>query len=304
MKKKLIFSNFQNYIFFTLFYFSLILGFYFDENLNFGSSPDWYHTNLPVIKDLAIDLKRTLLNYDNYGHRHSPVYLIFLSLLAKLNLSFDLIRFLHLNISLLLIYFFYKCLLFKFFKVDKNILIILSLSIYLSPTFRSLAIWPDSRIIGLIFFTISIYEFLKFQKNNLEIHVWKSVLYLVFSSYISPNFSVFIIYLFYYFLKKTNLKTLFFISLFCLVAALPAVYYLFILDVNFLTAGGTPGVDKNQNIRLNFNFANKILIISSIILFQLIPFLINNKFIVNFINSIKENIILVSIFFFFNFNIF
>ncbi len=43
----------------------------------------------------------------------------------------------------------------KILKVEKNILLLLSLSIFLSPTFRSLAIWPSSRLIGLIFFVIS-----------------------------------------------------------------------------------------------------------------------------------------------------
>ena len=35
----------------------------------------------------------------------------------------------------------------------------------MSPTFRSLAIWPDSRLPGLIFFVLTIYFFLKFKKR-------------------------------------------------------------------------------------------------------------------------------------------
>ena len=34
---------------------------------------------------------------------------------------------------------------------NRTVLKLLALSIFLSPTFRSLAIWPDSRIPGLIF---------------------------------------------------------------------------------------------------------------------------------------------------------
>ena len=68
-------------IFFTflILYLSLIFGFYFDENLNFGAQGDWIYTDLPPIIDLSNNLKETLLNYKSYGHRHSPVYLIFLS---------------------------------------------------------------------------------------------------------------------------------------------------------------------------------------------------------------------------------
>ena len=143
-------------------YLTLIFGFYIDENLNFGAIPDWEHTDLPVINDLSQSIKKTLLVYDSYGHRHSPVYLIFLSLFKKIGFSLDNIRFLHLNLSLFLIIYFYKCLVLKFSRVEKNLLLLLSLSVFLSPTFRSLAIWPSSRLIGLIFFTISVYEFLKY----------------------------------------------------------------------------------------------------------------------------------------------
>ena len=101
-------------------------------------------------------------------------------------------------------------------KVEKSLLIILSLSIFLSPTFRSLAIWPSSRIVGLLFFVLSIYEFLKFQKTSLNIHLIKNILFLIISSYISPNFSLFIIFFFYYYLKKINIKTITLILLFCI----------------------------------------------------------------------------------------
>ena len=89
-----------------LLYSSLVIGFFFGEDLNSGATLDWYKTDFPVIRDLTVNIKKTLLNYESYGHRHSPVYLIFLSLFTKIGLSFDSVRFLHLNISLLLIYFF------------------------------------------------------------------------------------------------------------------------------------------------------------------------------------------------------
>ena len=164
--------KFNNFYLFILFYISLVAGFYLGEDLNFGATEDWLRTDFPVIKDLSFDLKNTLLNYESYGHRHSPVYLIFLSLLKNLGISYDALRFFHLNLSILLIYFFYKCLILKFNNVEKSLLIILSLSIFLSPTFRSLAIWPSSRIAGLFFFVLSVYEFLKFQSmKTFPIHI-------------------------------------------------------------------------------------------------------------------------------------
>ena len=69
---------------------------------------------LPVIKASAIDLKETLLNYEKFGHRHSPVYLIFLGVFYEFGFSLDIIRFVHLHISLILVFLFYRCLVFKF----------------------------------------------------------------------------------------------------------------------------------------------------------------------------------------------
>ena len=277
-------------------YLTLVFGFYIDENLNFGAIPDWEHTDLPVINGLSQDIKKTLLDYDSYGHRHSPVYLIFLSLFKKIGFSFDNIRFLHLNLSLFLIIYFYKCLVLKFSNVEKNLLLLLSLSIFLSPTFRSLAIWPSSRIIGLIFFVISIYEFLKYLETPKKIYIWKNIIFLIISSYISPNFSLFIILFLYHYLKKNIFKDLIAILLFCLISSLPAFYYIFVLDINFLMAE-TPGTSLKSSISLSYNLSDKILIISSILFFHLSPFLINREFILNFIKPPKKEFLIISIFF-------
>ena len=277
-------------------YLTLVFGFYIDENLNFGAIPDWEHTDLPVINGLSQDIKKTLLDYDSYGHRHSPVYLIFLSLFKKIGFSFDNIRFLHLNLSLFLIIYFYKCLVLKFSKVEKNLLLLLSLSIFLSPTFRSLAIWPSTRIIGLIFFVISIYEFLKYLETPKKIYIWKNIIFLIISSYISPNFSLFIILFLYHYLKKNIFKDLIAILLFCLISSLPAFYYIFVLDINFLMAE-TPGTNLKSSISLSYNLSDKILIISSILFFHLSPFLINREFILNFIKPPKIEFLIISIFF-------
>ena len=293
-------STFNYYSLFAIFlYLTLIYGFYIDEDLNFGSIPDWKYTDLPVINDLSLNIKNTLLNYETYGHRHSPVYLVFLSFFKKIGFSIDTIRFLHLNLSLFLIVFFYKCLVLKFSNVEKNILLLLSLSIFLSPTFRSLAIWPSSRLIGLIFFLISVYEFLKFLSTQKKINMWKNIISLIISSYISPNFSLFIVFYLYHYLKKNEFKDLLGLLLFCLVSSLPAFYYIFILDVNFFKAG-TPGLDSQSSLGLSFNFSDKILIISSILFFHLSPFLLDKEFILNFIRPPKKDFLIIAIFFIVN----
>ncbi len=298
------FSKFNKYlIIFLLLYLSLVFGFFIDENLNFGAIEDWLRTDKPVIEALSKDFKKTLLSYESFGHRHSPFYLIFLSFFHKLGFSLDIIRFLHLNFSILLIYFFYKCLTLKFNHIDKNILLLVSFSLFLSPTFRSLSIWPSTRIIGTIFFVISIYEFLQYQKFGKEKHILKNLIFLILSSYVSPNFSVFALYFFFHFIQKEKYILIIKYLIFCGILSLPAFYYLFILDVNFLTAS-TPGVSAEETIALSFNFANKILIISSITLFHLLPFLFNKSIFYEFKKITNLNlfffflIFLISLFYF------
>ncbi len=287
--------NRNNIFIFFILYISLLIGFYFGENLNIGGKPDWYYTNFPVIRDFSENFSETFLSYDLYNHRHSPVYLIFLSFFSKMGINFDLIRFIHLNISLTLIYLFFKCLVIKFNNTDKNILFLLSISIFLSPTFRSLAIWPDTRIIGLIFFTLSIYEFLNFFNTKSIKYFYKTIIFLILASYISPNFSVFIIFYFSYFFKLVKIKHILYGCLVCGLLSIPALYYIFILDINFLLAD-TPGKIENESISLNFNFSNKILIISTIIFFHFIPFLINKKFLNEFISLSKKYFFIILLF--------
>jgi hypothetical protein len=276
-------SPLKNLSFFLLLYLTLIIGFFFGENLNYGSYGDWIGANREPIKDFSNNFTYTFLNYDSYSHRHSPVYLIFLSLFLDLGLDIDQVRFVHLHFCILLIVIFYQCLRLLFINTNNNYLFLLSLIIFLSPTFRSLAIWPDSRLPGLIFFVLTIYFFLKFRKTNNLKYTWYTCISLVVSSYISPNFSIFFPYFFFFFLKKIKFKELGFLLVFNFLASLPILYYIFILDVNFLAAGKTPSLN-NEGINFSFNLSDKLMIISSIIFFHLSPILIMD----NFFNQFKK----------------
>ena len=214
------------------------------------------------------------------------------------------IRLIHLHICLMLPYLFYKILSLKFDLADKKILLILTGLIFLSPTFRSLSIWPDSRILGLTVFLISIYYFVKFEIKLSFKYVILNILTCALSAYLSPNFSVFSIFFLFKFIKVYKLLSLkiFLVSLFNLILALPALYYVFILDINFLNKSAAINIDYNEKIFFN-NIFNYILITFSIILFYLIPFLITKIIIIKKIFE-KKNIFysliifLISTFFF------
>ena len=282
-----------NYIYlFIFFYLTLIVGFNYSENLNHGSYGDWVGSNRGLIKDFSNNFLHTFLNFDSYGNRHSPVYLMFLSLFLDLGFDIKQVRFINLHLCILLILIFYQCLKSIFTKVNINHLILLSLIIFLSPTFRSLAIWPDSRLPGLIFFTLTIYFFLKLKKTNQFKYTWFTSISLILSSYISPNFSIFFPYFFFFFLKEFGFKKLNLLIVFNFLASLPILYYIFILDVNFLTAGKTPYLN-NENVSLSFNLSDKIMIISSIIFFHLSPILIMDNVFNHFKKFLFKNFRLI-----------
>ena len=147
--------------FFFFLYITLLISFFLGENSTGGAISD-YINQKKASQEFASDFFKTFYEYDTFRTRHSPVLIIFLSLFERINLPDFLIRLIHLHICLVLPFLLYKCLNEKFYEVDKRIFLFLSSLIFISPTFRSLAIWPDSRLLGLTLFVLSIYFFLKF----------------------------------------------------------------------------------------------------------------------------------------------
>ena len=151
--KRYLFDNFNLFtlISIIILYFSLLIGFYYNEDSTGGALIDYFGQK-PISINFSNDFLNTFLNYDEEATRHSPVLIILLSFLEKFQVNDLLIRLINLHICLILPIIFYKCLEIKFFNIDKRYLILLSGLIFLSPTFRSLSIWPDSRIWGVLFF--------------------------------------------------------------------------------------------------------------------------------------------------------
>ena len=303
-------SNTKNLLIFLILYVSLLIGFLLDENLNFGSYYDWINGNAPPIKDFANNFYDTLVNFEKYGHRHSPFYIIFLSLLFRLGFDLDTIRFMHMHGCIVFIFLFYHCLKLRFKDIDKFTLQLLSMIIFISPTFRSLSIWPDSRLPGLIIFILSIYFFLKFMRSNDDkkvFYAFYSSFSLILASYISPNFSLFSIFFYLFFFKNLSRRNFVLLFLASVILSIPMMYYIFIVDVNFMVAGRTPSPEQTS-IAFSFNISNKILIISSILFFHLIPmiyFLTDiNKFFFFLRNKIVYfTIVFTLIIYFFNYEI-
>ncbi len=293
--KRYLFDNFSLFTFFSIIilYFSLLIGFYYNEDSTGGALIDYFGQK-PISINFSNDFLNTFLNYDEEATRHSPVLIILLSFLEKFQVNDLLIRLINLHICLILPIIFYKCLEIKFYNIDKRYLILLSGLIFLSPTFRSLSIWPDSRIWGVLFFCFSIYYFLLYKRHKNFSNCIYVVIFYSISSYFSPNFSVFSIYFMFYFFKELNIKAIVKLLILNFFLSFPAFYYIFVLDINFMfSATGVPGGagDADNNI------FNKILIISSIIIFYMIPFLISKSINIKFKNINTINLIFLLILF-------
>ena len=286
----------KEFFFLFFLYLTLLLSFFLGENSTGGAKID-FPVNKQLIFDFSENLIGTLLSYNEYSHRHSPVFLILLSLFKKAGLNIDFIRIIHLHLSLLLPIVFFQSLKIKYLNYNKKIFIFLISLIFLSPTFRTLAIWPDSRLLGLVLFTLSIYYFLKFEDSKDFKFAIYNVFFLALSAYISPNFSVFSLFFLIKFILNYGIfsKKILILIFINLVLAFPAFYYIFVLDIKFFLKSAAAGIAEGERIIFN-NLFNDILITFSIIFYYLIPFLFFKIIKINNVVDPKNIIISTSIF--------
>ena len=308
MRNKFKFFNTNHHylIIFFIFYLTVLLGMYFNEdNLGGASHDSIYHFR--IVQQFNENFFYTLANFGKHeldlGTRNSPVFWVFMSIFNKF-ISFDSIRVLNSLIIFLTAIIFYKCLLLKYKNFNHLNLIILASMIFLSPSLRSLVIWPYSLSWGLFLFILSIYYYLK-SKNNFGLK--NSFLILsnvIFAAYVYPSFSVFFIFYFFKIINKTR-NTILTIKILFLsfMLSLPCIIYLASTDFlkNFEDAQGV-----DTSLSQSLNISNKILIIGTMILYFLMP-IINLKEIFIKLKSInKLHLLLIFIFcltniYFFNF---
>ncbi len=288
------FSTSSTIITYFFLYSSLLVGYYLGENSTGGSIPD-FKMKMGVIESFRDDFMNSLLNYDNlFSDRHSPLMSIVLSQILKIGFDMDAVRFLHMHLVLIIILMSYKCFKLKFQKTNRNILILICGAFFLSPTLRSLSIWPDSRLFGLLFFICSTFFYLEFLENKKFKNCIYSNIFLLISSYFSPNFSIFFIFFFYNYFKIFKFsEKIIIIILLNTILSFPMLYYVFFLDINFLTTIAISSIDFSTRI----NPVNKILIIISLIFFYMLPLLFDKKIVRLLLSNFKISDVFYSIIF-------
>ena len=259
-------------IVFTL-YLSLLLGLFLGEDFLGGAAIDYSKILINKLSIFKEDLLYYFKNYKELNLRHSPIFQvihIFFLNTFKNDLVFRLIN---IHVNLLIIVFFYLSLKIK---LKKN-LVILSAVLFILPSFRSYSIWPDSFLFGFFFFIISIYlsqKFLACDEKKKCYYAYLNIFSLSIASYISPNFAPFSIFYFYiffdYFKMSKNLLKIIFLNS---ALSLPAFFFIFIMDNNFLDFNGSTWVKSHSTLSLT-NIINKIIILPTIFIVYFIPFLI------------------------------
>ena len=300
-------NNTSKINFLSLFLFiTIIFSYIFSEDTLGGAKHDYlFHEKFIIL--FADDFINT---FNSYGQeelyaRNSPIFYMLLSCLYRVGVDLESIRYLNIISAPLIGLLFYECLKIRFSRSNLTVLKFLTLVIFLSPTIRSLIIWPYPILYALIFFLLSVKFYLEFDKNKNDklLNALKSTFFLAASAYITPNFSVFAIYFIYkFYVQLKNSNYLKYILILNLLLALPAFAYYYTFDFYLIKY---PGLNLSDSI--TFNVFNRIIIISSLVFFYFLPFITKNSIqnLVYEIRNFKKNyIIYVFIFiciFFFNF---
>ena len=253
---------------------TLIFGSYIGEDALGGAKNDYLFHERYIIAFYQNFYEALNEFGENYEVRNSPVFFIIASLPLKLGIDIEYLKYLNLTIILPIIIFFLKSLDLKFQNLSITTITFLTSVIFLSPTLRSLAAWPYPIIYAICFFLISIFYFLKFKKTNTKKklkYCFLNIFFLALSAYFTPNFGIFSIFFLFYFLKHFQLsRESLLIICANIILSLPAIYFLIVKDF-YLFKHEAEYVISNYSIYDTLNISNKIIIISSILFFFLIP---------------------------------
>jgi hypothetical protein len=191
------------------------------------------------LEEISKDLIKGVNTLINSNIPHFPMHYIILGTFYKYIQNVESLRFIFLQIYILIPIFFYKCLLEISIKKEKALL--LSTIIFVSPYFRSSAIWSTTDNTALLFFLISVFFFLKINKlrNDYKyLYTFLSIIFLSLSALTRFYYITFILYFIFELIKKNDFKYILINGIFSLIIFFPSVAYYFItkkLLHNFMT---------------------------------------------------------------------
>ena len=276
---------------------SIFLGFFFEENSSGGAKLDYLYL-LPFAEGFKIDFI-TGLNFflsDTGSIIHSPVFYLLVGNLLRFVDNIYFINIFYIILSCFIPYVFYLIISNKY-KINTNYIYFFSLLIFLSPYFRTSAIWLLGDNLSLLFFSISILFFVKtkFKKEVIE-NYYFTLIFLILCCYIRYYYCLFAFYYLFCFYKNLKLRQFICLITLGIFLSIPAIYYLYYILINFNF------YDKLSSYG-NLNYYSNSLIFLSVLFFYFIPFVLTklNLFFLYYKTRINYVLCLFLIFFLFYF---
>ena len=267
---------------YTGFILTIFFGFFLNENSSGGGKVD--HDYLfPFIINFSKNFFTGLEYFlnDKGSLIHSPVFYILTGYFIKVFDNILLTKIIYILVCCLLPLIFYKILKLNF-KINNKFIYLFSLLIFLSPYFRSSAIWLLGDNLSLIFFSLSILFYLKTKNSTKISNYFACLFFLILCCYIRYYYFLFSFFYLFYFSKKLDFDKLVGLIIFCLLLSLPSIIYFYyvIIYFNFFELISSKGT---------INFYSNSLIILSIIFTYIIPFVvIQFKDLIKFIETNKN----------------
>ena len=266
---------------YLLFVLSLLIGYFFNENASGGAKID-NNFLIPFINQFSIDFNNGFDFYlnNNASKIHSPVFYLIIASLFKLFQNIYLVNIIYLFISSALPYLFYLVLKNRV-KTNTNYIFYISILIFISPYFRSTAIWMLGDNLSLIFFCLSIFFYLRIENDkSLFSNYILCLFFLICCCYIRYYYSIFYLFYLFYFYKKISFKQFGYLIIFSFLISMPALYYFYYIFFSheFVSTLNTFGA---------LNYYSNALQILSILFFYLFPFVIFRFY--EFMNYYKYN---------------
>jgi len=232
------------------------------------------------------------LNFSTNIDIKFPLHYYIAAIIFKIVNDKEILRIVYCALSLFIPYLFFLCLKVKFKTIKINNLFLFSLIIFLLPSFRSGAIWPNTQITGIFFFLVSLFFFLKWETKkefkNFNRDLFLTIFFMSLTVYSRQLYAMIFFYLMIIFYlnldKRIFIQTVFTVGLLAVPGILFVLIWPKIIQATFV-----------------FKLHNSILVNSSILSFYLIPFFSVLYFLDKKINIKKDYLIpilLITIFVF------
>lgn len=223
MKKKIHLSNLIIYFLCSL---SLVLSFYFNEDGSFSPLSGDFRDTWPYV----LKLKENILSNPEGYTVHYPLHYYLLSRVSFIFNDPTNVRIIFFIISIFIPFLFFIALSKKYNEKDKNILFVISLTIFFIPAYRYSAIWANDRITTDIFILLGSYFFFNFQNSKVinTKYLYISFLFFALACYSRQFYTVYYAIFLIYILKKNSFKNFINLLLYSLLLSLPGFYLLYI----------------------------------------------------------------------------